>query len=552
MEQALAKYFWYRFLHIMGDMETLDNTGVYLEAFKGIKYLARMFFVGLDVTNPDARRPDGNEILHVFGPFLFDAANIIRPGYDQGKAEAFDLLLQIAHDKHETDFDKSYLALLYRGLLQGLGSGSGLLIDTILTHGAALLQSNLRGVRLLIPSFWSGVAGILTQNFNQLDGARSPMPQLRSSCYRIINYLVSMPHLFENTTFGSYFDNVFINQIAPATPFTELSNLRSLLLDSLMAETDDFNRVTLLSMMLTLVTEIPATVGDFPMQLVRAIASLMVSSWPAAVVGMGLQAFQLLSETFHLFDRSNDALPGLMVNSLCDYLDILMHDKENRSGMNEELMVRCCTCINAWVMLPYPNNQWLFREQGNQPKDKTLLSKVLTSVFLGITGRQNATAGVAIPDGASPVIFNPTENVVYAARFLLHNIVNMSDQFPSLLGPSVVSAQRIELDEASVSGFQGLKHLQTFIVGNQIISIVRAPRREDGSFAVTAIVRDAGGRHVWHAANYFGGGVDPWHTAPYRAVDDRNVLAVAPSEFVSFPWLYPSAISDHIIHVQPR
>lgn len=197
----------------MGDMETLDNPGVYLEAFKGIKFLARLFFVGLDVSKPDARRPDGNEILHVFGPFLFDAVNIFRVGYEQGKAEAYDLLLQIAHDKHETDFDKAYLASLYRGLLQGLASGSGLLIDTIVSNGAALLQSNLRGIRVLIPCMWSTVSQILTQHFNNLEGARSTPQQLRAACYRIISYLIAMPHLFENTSFGTYFDNVFLYQI---------------------------------------------------------------------------------------------------------------------------------------------------------------------------------------------------------------------------------------------------------------------------------------------------------------------------------------------------
>lgn len=213
MDQSLAKYFWYRFLHILGDLETLDNTGVYLEAFKGIKYLARMFFVGLDVSNPAANRPDGNEILHVFGPFLFDAINIMRIGFDHGKAEAFDLILQIAHDKHETDFDKAYLSYLYRGILQGLGSGSGLLVDTILSNGAALLQSNLRGIRVLVPSFWTAVGTLLTQNFSHLEGSRTPINEIRASCYRIINYLISMPHLFKNMTFGSYFDSVFLNGI---------------------------------------------------------------------------------------------------------------------------------------------------------------------------------------------------------------------------------------------------------------------------------------------------------------------------------------------------
>lgn len=36
IDQSYILYSWYRMLHILGDLETLENPAIYLEAMKGI------------------------------------------------------------------------------------------------------------------------------------------------------------------------------------------------------------------------------------------------------------------------------------------------------------------------------------------------------------------------------------------------------------------------------------------------------------------------------------------------------------------------------------
>jgi len=47
---------------------------------------------------------------------LLDAANIYRPGFERGKAEAFESLLALFTGKSDTDFLPEYLASFYRGI----------------------------------------------------------------------------------------------------------------------------------------------------------------------------------------------------------------------------------------------------------------------------------------------------------------------------------------------------------------------------------------------------------------------------------------------------
>jgi len=81
LEQGYVFYSWYRMLHLLGDLETLQSPQTYLEAMKGVHQLARPFYQGLSIKLAKIAPPDGNSILHLFGPFLIDAINTQRQGY---------------------------------------------------------------------------------------------------------------------------------------------------------------------------------------------------------------------------------------------------------------------------------------------------------------------------------------------------------------------------------------------------------------------------------------------------------------------------------------
>ena len=78
----------------------------------------------------------------------------------------------------------------------------------------------------------------------------------------------------------------------------------------------------------------------------------------------------------------------LIVNSLCDYLDLLIKDRrEERKASNEELIIQSIHCIASWIM----RGPWLLIEQGLQPKDRTLLHKLFSVIMLAISGRNVRT-----------------------------------------------------------------------------------------------------------------------------------------------------------------
>jgi hypothetical protein len=121
-------------------------------------------------------------------------------------------MLRLFSDKVDTDFDPVYLSSLYRGIAQGLNSGSNLLLDVIVSCGGSLLQSNINGVRCLVPAFWSAVNRILVTYPGGLPGGRSPPEELRRSCYKIISFLLGLPHMYGSLTFEKYFHPSFLFQ----------------------------------------------------------------------------------------------------------------------------------------------------------------------------------------------------------------------------------------------------------------------------------------------------------------------------------------------------
>jgi hypothetical protein len=161
-----------------------------------------------------------------------------------------------------------------------------------------------------------------------------------------------------------------------------------------------------------------------------------------------------------------------MVNSLCDFIDILMRDKDNRSGMNEELIIRCFETITAWIM----SSQWIVREQGLQPKDRTLLHKALLTSFAGVNGRCGVVPGVGLADGSSPAIFIPSDDVSHAAKHLLVQLTNNVDNFPTPIGPQCLNSIRTETEIRAIAGLGDSNNMATYILDNRIITLIRHPR----------------------------------------------------------------------------
>lgn len=150
-------------------------------------------------------------LLFLFGGQHGDARNFVFR-FEEGKAEAFEAMLRLFSEKVDTAFKPVYLSALYRGIAQGFACGSNLLLDVIVSCGGSLLQSNIHGVRCLVPAFWSATNRILVSFPSGLPGGRSPPEELRRACYKLVAFLLGLPYMYGNLPFEKYFHPSFLFQ----------------------------------------------------------------------------------------------------------------------------------------------------------------------------------------------------------------------------------------------------------------------------------------------------------------------------------------------------
>jgi hypothetical protein len=133
--------------------------------------------------------------------------------FDRGKAQAYSALSRIFAVKgHSTDWNSNYLSSLYRGIetvrsfikfiyLQKCLKKNNYMMAVILNHSVNLFQSELKGVRILVPSYLYALETVLTNSGKPLEGISSKIQTLRQSCIKIIGSWISLPHHFGTLKF---------------------------------------------------------------------------------------------------------------------------------------------------------------------------------------------------------------------------------------------------------------------------------------------------------------------------------------------------------------
>ena len=495
LEQGLVFFFWFRLLHLLGDLDTIESPEIYLEAMHGIHQLARLFYMSMDIKNVKLLPPDGNGILHIFAPFLLDAINVERAGFEDGRAEALNTLMQICTNKPNTNFEPGYLASLYRGIQKGVVC-SNLMLDIVIRTSERLFTHNFKGARLLIPTYWWAIKRALVEpGLSRLEHLVTPKEDLRHCCYRIASYLLTFANIYSEQTFSQLCPNSDTFDASPNTRLNELLSLRNVLLDCLFTETLQANLILLINVIFNSVWEDPMSVPDFPAHLCReTLRHEKRKSWTPEVISALLQAWTDLAQLYPTLSANNPSLGDELMTQLTEYLDELFRQKSEPTA-TQDLVILAYRCINAWIM----KGQWILTSQQDRPRDRTTMYKVLSYAFLGMTGRWGVVPGMAPHDPVSnPSMFTPSAEVQNAARSTLMLIVNRIDHFPGTSGdPSVISSQKTELDILNTSSACN-RAVGVYILDDRIISVIRHPRDEDGNFITTLFVRDATGRYCWN------------------------------------------------------
>lgn len=501
LEQGLVFFFWFRLLHLLGDLDTIESPDIYLEAMKGVHSLAQLFYMNMDIKNVKLLPPDGNGILHIFAPFLLDAVNIERAGYDAGRAEALHTLMQIFTHKATTDFDPAYLAALYRGIQRGVHSTH--MLDIVLRTSERLFTHNVKGVRLLIPTYWWAIKRTLIDHaLDRPEGASSDpaeekrrLSDLRHCCYRLASYLLTFANIYADQTFGQVCPKSELFDASPDTKFSELRSLRPLLVSCLLTETTQANLVLLVNIIFNSIWEDPTTVADFPTTLLAdTLSESRRKTWTPEVNAAILQAWTDLAQLYHVIGPSNPHLGPHLMTHMAEILDVLFRQKTEPTA-TQDLILLAYRCVNAWIM----KGQWILQSQADRPRDRTTLYKVLSFVFLGMTGRWGIAPGMPPHDPVTnPPLFNPSQEVQNAAKGTLQLLLNLVDHFPATGDPSIVSSQKTELDVLNTNSACA-RAVGVYVLDDRIITVIRHPRDQDGNFITTLFLRDSTGRFCYNA-----------------------------------------------------
>ncbi|RIB28963.1 hypothetical protein C2G38_2028136 [Gigaspora rosea] len=106
--------------------------------------------------------PDGNTLLNMFGPWFFQACmmKFPDPGTQNGRAVAFGVLCKIfCLPQKREKFLRNYVTQFYLALIEGLHIDTCL--STILMSTTSLFDTELEGVRMMVPDFVVGIRMIL-------------------------------------------------------------------------------------------------------------------------------------------------------------------------------------------------------------------------------------------------------------------------------------------------------------------------------------------------------------------------------------------------------
>lgn len=497
LEQGLVFFFWFRLLHLLGDLDTIESPDIYLEAIKGVHQLAKLFYLNMDIKNVKLLPPDGNGILHIFAPFLLDAINIERAGYNEGRAEALHTLLQICTHKPTTEYDPAYLAALYRGIQTGIDHN--LMLDIVIRTSERLFTHNFKGIRLLVPTYWKAIKkALMDPGLARMEGLVTPKEDLRHCCYRIASFLLTFANIYGDQTFEQVCPGAALFDAAPTTKFSELLSLRTLLVTSLLTETTQANLILLINIIFNSVWEDSTSMPDFPTKLVVDTLGPKRKTWTPEVNSALLQAWTDLSQLYPTIHIANPTIGDDLMTKLTELLDELFRQKSEPTA-TQDLIILTYRCINAWIM----KGQWILSSQTNRPRDRTTLYKVLSYVFLGMTGRWGVVPGMAPHDPVSnPAMFNPSEDVQNAAKSTLLLLVNRIDHFPGIGDSSIISSQKTELDVLNTNS-SCTRAVGVYILDDRIVTVIRHPRDDDGNFITTLFIRDASGRYCWNTTLLF-------------------------------------------------
>ncbi|KAJ3088524.1 hypothetical protein HK100_008014, partial [Physocladia obscura] len=156
--------------------------------------------------NAEINAPDGNTILQMFGPWLFEAVTRKSPEYEDGISEAYGILCKIfCHLQPRNKFLPVHLSRFYACISNGLRTGHPQTLTSIVMNCANFFLMDLDGSRSLVFDFALAIKRILpTTEKIGFPFAIVPMEELRRGCFRLIGSILGAFNNLKNLSVKSF------------------------------------------------------------------------------------------------------------------------------------------------------------------------------------------------------------------------------------------------------------------------------------------------------------------------------------------------------------
>jgi len=508
--------------------------GIFLKAMCGLSNMVDAY-LGFDrFSTPfefSPLRPRCNSVLHLFGPWLFQAAlfgtkfdgfppnfpistSDCKAKFDEGRAEALGTLCIIFSSKKFCEvIETPYLARFFLAVQLGLKAGS-LLSSSVLRYSGSLMALDLPGANVLFPHLVPALQSVLLKENTCQVVTKVDPTHLRKCTIEVAKTVSVLPtHLAGMTTCQLEKDD---STLLPVDPLR--GELFNFLLTSLQNESDPENCQQLLGT-LSFVVELQAAVeeagnsltsetaekhgGDddsatnWTTGLLRLVCHRLISSWSSDYL-TSLSALELLTG----LAASNAEQDGLeckrALRWICDF--IVMQCKSpppaHSRDLHSSIIAAFQTCLTWLVYRP------------SLLEDRECLNSVLEVAELAISGSKSQVKTTDSPIPKEDKVLSPvSKRVRCAAEDLLSAVMQKVGYVP---GSSLAEKVSTQLNEELIaeklgsvpkdpwySPTEGFKY---FVVDKSyILAISRECVINEENPAPTAMVlfRGASGKTAW-------------------------------------------------------
>jgi len=380
-----------------------------------------------------------NSILHMFGPWLFQAAllgtsvdgftnnNNSSDKFFEGRAEALGTLCIIFNaKKYCEEIETPYLARFFMAIQQGL-HGSPLLTTSILRYSSSIMMLDLPGANLLVPGIVQALISVV-ENIDKMSTSIYP-PHLRLCSIQLAKTVAAIPTHFAGMITAKL-------QGSPGSRGLEVhqADIFKFFLSSLQTESVSENCQHILSA-LAVVVELQAAVESKDIEeikdkgkhegenegiamswitsLVRLVSHRLLSSW-STDYQTSLAAIELLSVLAESRAEQDGMECKRVLRWICDFISLQCNrpPPAHSKDLHSSIIAAFQTC-NTWLV-----------HRPTLLEDKECLTSVLEVAELAISGSKSQVKASDTPIPKEEKILSPiSKRVKCAAEDLISTVM---------------------------------------------------------------------------------------------------------------------------------